>query len=183
LNLSGQPLPIAADQRRRTSSPTTDAEAARAVRRSSARSWNSTPAASSPACAAAAATPAAAAATPTSAATAAAASTATTATSTAANNNGGQLHVAASVFLIEEIERGEADVGHFFVAKNEALIGGRVVRLRDISSGYRGCGCAPRQRKAQSSRAQCGYGGGLGCVRLLRSLLHAWHSRILHKLL
>ena len=63
--------------------------------------------------------------------------TATTATS--ANNNGGQLHVAASVFLIEEIERGETDVGHFLFAKNEALIGRDVVRSRDISRRYRVC--------------------------------------------
>ena len=31
--------------------------------------------------------------------------------------------VAVSDFLIEEIERGETDVGHFLFAKNEALIG------------------------------------------------------------
>src|SRR5204863_455377 len=93
--------------------------------RSSARSWNLAYAASSPACAAAA-DPAASAATaathsaPT--ATAAAAAAAAT-TATSANNNSGELHVAASVFLIEEIERGETDVGHFLFAKNKALVG------------------------------------------------------------
>jgi hypothetical protein len=149
--------------------------------RSSARSWNSAPTAPSPARAAAAATRAAPAATYNSAATAGAAATATAATS--ANNNGGELHVAASVFLIEEIERGETDVGHFLFAKNEALIGRDIVRLREISGGYRVRGCAPPQRKSQSGRTECRYGGGFGCTRALRSLLHPWHGRILRKLL
>jgi hypothetical protein len=150
--------------------------------RSSARSRNLAYAAPSPACAAAA-DPAASAATAAthSAPTAAPASTATTATP--ANNNGGELHVAAIDFLIEEIKRGETDVGHFLFAKNEALIGRDVVRLRDISSGYRGCGCAPRQRKTQSGRTECRYGGDFGCARVLRSLFHPWHGRILRKLL
>jgi hypothetical protein len=38
-------------------------------------------------------------------------------------NNDSQLHVAAKVFVIEDMERGETNVGHFFFAKNEALIG------------------------------------------------------------
>jgi hypothetical protein len=105
--------------------------------RSSARSRNLAYAAASPACAAAAdrATRAATAATH-SAATATAAATATTATP-ADNNDGELLHVAAIDFLIEEMERGEADVGHFLFAKNEALIGRDVVRVREISRGYR----------------------------------------------
>jgi hypothetical protein len=37
------------------------------------------------------------------------------------------------------MERGETDVGHFLFAKNEALIGRDIVRLRDISSGHGGC--------------------------------------------
>jgi hypothetical protein len=145
--------------------------------RSFARSCNLANTARSPACAAAAdpATPATPDhATPDTAGTAGTATTATTATT-----NPGQLHVAASVFPIEEMERGETDVGHFLIAKNEALIGRDVVRFRDISSGYRGCGCAPRQRKTQSGRTECRYGGGFGCARVLRSLLHPWHGRIL----
>ena len=31
------------------------------------------------------------------------------------------------------------NVGHFLFAKNEALIGRDIVRLRDIGSGHRGC--------------------------------------------
>jgi hypothetical protein len=48
------------------------------------------------------------------------------------------------------MERGETDVGHFLFAKDEALIGQDVVRLRTNGSLYRGCGRAPRQRKTQS---------------------------------
>jgi hypothetical protein len=79
----------------------------------------------------------------TAATTAAAAPAATSATTTSA----GFLHAAANVFLIEDIERGETDVGHFLVAKNEALIGRGIVRLRDAGSGHRGCGCTTHQRK------------------------------------
>ena len=47
---------------------------------------------------------------------------------TAATASAG-LHAAANVFLIEEMERGETDVGHFLFAKNEALIGRGFVGL------------------------------------------------------
>ena len=105
------------------------------------------------------------------------------ASTTSTNNNDGQLHVAANVFLIEDMERGETDVGHFLVAKNEALIGRGVVRLRDIGRGYCGCGCASRQRKTQSSGTQRRDGGGFGFALFLRSLLHPLHRRVLCKLL
>jgi hypothetical protein len=81
------------------------------------------------------------------------------------------------------MERGETDVGHFLVAKNEALIGRGVVRLRDIGRGYCGCGCASRQRKTQSSGTQRRDGGGFGFALFLRSLLHPLHRRVLCKLL
>ena len=145
--------------------------------RSSARSRNLAYAAASPACAAAA-DPAATAATAATHSTATATAAAAATTATPANNNDGQLHVAAGGFLIEEMERGETDVGHFLFAKNEALIGRDVVILREISSGYRVRGCAP-QRKSQSGCTEGGYGDGFGCARVLRSLLHPWHGRIL----
>jgi hypothetical protein len=44
------------------------------------------------------------------------------ATATAASTTG-ELYAAANVFPIEEMERGETDVGHFLLAKNEALVG------------------------------------------------------------
>jgi hypothetical protein len=86
-----------------------------------------------------AATTMAAAATTVAAAATMAAATATTA---------GHLHAAtANIFPVEEIERGEADVGHFLFAQNEAMIGQALVGLRDIGSRHRRCGCATDQRK------------------------------------
>jgi hypothetical protein len=85
------------------------------------------PTAPSPTCAAAGGAPATtspAAATPNSAATASAA----TATSAAADHNGGHLQVAANVFLVKEMERRKADVGHFLFAKNDTLIGRGTVK-------------------------------------------------------
>jgi hypothetical protein len=177
-----QTLPISDAEK--IADPRAEMPARRFVRfyRSSARSWNLAYAAPSPARAAAAdPAPRAAPAATHSAATATAAATATTATS-ADNNDGELLQVAAIDFLIEEMERGEADVGHFLFAKNEALIGRDVVRFREISSGYRVRGCAPPQRKSQSGRTECRYGGSFGCARVLRSLLHPWHGRILRLL-
>jgi hypothetical protein len=81
------------------------------------------------------------------------------------------------------MERGETDVGHFLFAKNEALIGRGIVRLRDTGSGHRGCGCTTHQRKTQSGGTQHLHGGGFGCAFLLRSLLDPWHGRILRKFL
>jgi hypothetical protein len=90
------------------------------------------------------------------AATTAAAMAATATTAPAAR----ELHAAAKVFSIEEIERGQTDVGHFLFAKKEALIGRVVVRLRDVGSGRRGCGCTANQRKTQSGGTQHFHGGG-----------------------
>ena len=143
------------------------------------------PAASSPGSAAAAAT---------SAATAGAASThyraasagptgpAATATSATANNDDSQLHVViANVLLIEQMESGETDVGHFLFAEDEALIGRGIVGLRDISSGHRRSGCATHQRKTQSGGSQRCQKGRFGRAFLLRSLLDPWHGHILQK--
>jgi hypothetical protein len=126
-------------------------------------SWDLANAARSPACAAAAA--------PATPATRATDTAGTAGPASTAATNPGQLHVAASVFPIEDIERGERDVGHFLVAKNEALIGRGVVRLRDTGSGHRGCGCTTRQRKTQSGGTQHLHGGRFGRAFLLRSLL------------
>jgi len=85
-----------------------------------------------PAAAAAATTEAAApsAATNKSAATAtteaAAAATATTAAATT-TASAGYLHPATEAIPIEEMERGQTDVGHFLFAENQALIGRDVV--------------------------------------------------------
>jgi autotransporter-associated beta strand protein len=136
-------------------------------------------AATSAATKAAAATSAAAApATATAAAAPAATSAATTTTASAA----GQLHAAANVFPIEDVERGETDVGHFLFAENKALIGRGIVKLRDIGSGRRRCGCTTHQRKTQSGGTQRLHGRGFGSALLLRSLLDR-HGRILRRVL
>jgi hypothetical protein len=49
------------------------------------------------------------------AATPSAATAATATTTSAAVNNDSQLHVAAKVFVIEDMERGETNVGHFLL--------------------------------------------------------------------
>jgi hypothetical protein len=87
----------------------------------------------------------------------------------AATASAGELHATPKVFPIEEMERGETDVGHFLFVENEALVGRGIVRLRDISSRHPGCGCAPHQRKTQSGGAQHPHGGGFGRAFLLRS--------------
>lgn len=58
--------------------------------------------------------------TSTAAATTAAATTAAAATTTAPARH---LQAAADVFPVEDIKRGETDVGHFLFAQDEALIG------------------------------------------------------------
>ena len=64
------------------------------------------------------------------------------------------LHEAAGVvFPVEEVECRKTDVGHFLFAKNEALIGCGVQRLRNVRGRKGGCGCASHQRKPQSSSA------------------------------
>jgi hypothetical protein len=104
---------------------------------------------------------------------------ATMAATTTAASAARQLHAAAKVLSIEEMERGQTDVGHFLFAKNEALIGRGIVRLRDTGSGHCGCGSTTRQRKTQSGGTEHLHGGGFGCAFLLRSLLDPWHGRIL----
>jgi hypothetical protein len=142
------------------------------------RSWDLAPAAPSPGSAATAAPPAATAPASTPSAASAGSTGSAATTSATAYNNDGQLHVTVvNVFPVEEMEGGETDVGHFLFAKNEALIGRSIVRLRGIGSGNRGSGCATHQRKTQSSGTQ--HRQSSSCVFLFRSLLDPWHGRIL----
>jgi hypothetical protein len=120
---------------------------------------------------AAAAATSAASAPATAATTEAAAPAATSATAATTTASAGQLHAAAKVFPIEDIERGETDVVHFLFAKDQARIGRGIVRLQDTKSWHRGRGCTIRQRKTQSGGTQHLHGGGFGCAFLLRSLL------------
>ena len=98
--------------------------------------WSSAPAAASPARAAASAA----------SAPAAAPATTSAATAAAASTPGDLLQIAflqvANVLPVEEMEGREADIGHFFVAKDKALIGRGVLGLRDISGGRGRCGAS-----------------------------------------
>ena len=144
--------------------------AAGATRTARAPNAGNDPDATETAAAAPAAAAAHVAATATAEATATTTATATMAPATTASAR--HLHAAgANAFLVEEIERGETDVGHLLLAKNEALIERAVVRLWDISGGHRGCGCATCQRKTQSGGTQHFHGGGFAQAFLRRSQL------------
>ena len=60
---------------------------------------------------------------------------------------------------------GETNVGHFLFAKNEALIGRGVVRLRHTSSGHSGCRCTTHKGKTHSGGPQCHHGAGACLTR------------------
>jgi len=61
---------------------------------------------------------------------------AATAAMAAAPASAGDLHAAADVFLVEQIERGEVHVRHFLFAEDEAMVGQTIVGLLDIGGGY-----------------------------------------------
>jgi hypothetical protein len=82
---------------------------------------------------------------------------------------------AGAVFPVEEVECRKTHIGHFLFAKHEALIGCGVWILRNVGGRKSGCGCASRQRKTQSSRAQCWHTDGFGQTLPLRYLLHSRH--------
>ena len=66
---------------------------------------------------------------------AAAAPTTAAATMAATAASARDLHGGTKILPIEEIERGETDVGHFLFAKDEALVGRVVVGLRELAVG------------------------------------------------
>jgi hypothetical protein len=88
-------------------------------------------------------------------------------------------HASRAVFPVEEVECRKTDVGHFFFAENEALVGRGIESQRIVSGRKSGCGCASHQRKAQPSGTQCGHGDDFGPTFPLRSLLHPGHIAIL----
>jgi hypothetical protein len=111
-------------------------------------------------------------------AAAAAATSATAATSAAAATAPGYLHAAADVFLVEQMERRQADVGDFLVTEDHGLSRYIVRRLLHVRRRHGSCGCASHQRQSQS-RGPKGRCSSFGHTLRLRSLLHSWHSRIL----
>ena len=113
------------------------------------------------------------------AATGATATTATTAApaSAATAAPGHLLRTCAALFLVEEMESGERDVGDFFFTEQDALGRREIEFLCGVRSRYSCCRSATRERKCQSGSAKC-RNCGFGHTLPLRSLLH-WHSRIL----
>ena len=130
----------------------------------------------------AAATATSAATAATGAAATAAAATAATATSAAAASAPRHLDAGSDVFLVEQVERRQADVGDFFFAECDGLRRSVLLSLRRVCCRNGGCGCTPYQRESQSGCTQSGHSGlghtlaghTLGLGGLLR------HARILH---
>ena len=95
-----------------------------------------------------------------------------TATAVASAAAAGDLNAAAAdIFPVEQIERGEVEVGHFLFAENEAMVGQAVVGLRDIGAWRRRCGGATGQRETQSGGTQHADGSGFAFAFWRRSLL------------
>jgi hypothetical protein len=126
----------------------------------------------------AAVTPRRAAAATANAASATSAAAATPTTSAAAATAPGYLHAAANVFLVEQMERCQADVGDFLVAESDGLSRYIVRCLLHVRCRHCRCGCASHQRQSQSGGPQ-GRGSSFCHTLRLRSLLHSSHSRIL----
>src|SRR5262249_5190158 len=128
------------------------------------------PAPPAPASAAAAAASAASAAAPAAAAAAASAAS-------------GKLFAESrrsSVFLVEDVERPQADVGEFFLTESDLGRGGIPRRyIRGRNSGCRGCAGRQRQGHADDSHHPDDF------LRMfsLRSTLRVRHSRVLPRLL
>jgi hypothetical protein len=126
----------------------------------------------------AATSPRRAAASATDAASATSAAAAAAATSAAAATAPGYLHAAANVFLVEQMERCQADVGDFLVAESDGLSRHIVRGLLHVRCRHCRCGCASHQRQSQS-RGPEGRCSSFGHTLRPRSLLHSSHSRIL----
>jgi hypothetical protein len=125
--------------------------------------------------------PGCAAATAAAATTAASAASATATASAAAAATPGYLHAilgSSRVFLVEHIERRQADVGDFFLTERECLTRRHVQRLWRVRYRSDRCGCTPDQRKSQTSCPQ--HRDGFRRTLFLRSQFHSWHSRFLH---
>jgi len=137
--------------------------------------------ANSPRQAAAAASAAAASAAAASAAAAAAsAASAAPAAAAAASGEFFPKSGRSGVFLVEDVERPQADVGDFFLTESDLGRGGIPRRyFRGRHSGC--CGCAARQRQRHADDSHHRY----GFLRMfsLRSTLRVRHSRVLPRLL
>ena len=120
-----------------------------------------------------AATASAANANPASAASAASAATAASAAAAAA----GFVYQAlkSGVLLVEDVERRQADVGHFLFTEDDFVTRCHVRCLWSVRCRYGGCRGASDQRKSQPDSPQSRY--RFRHTLSLRSLLHCRHSR------
>ena len=136
--------------------------------------------ANSPRQTAAAASAAAASAAATTAAAAAASAASAAPTASAASGKSFAKSGRSGVFLVEDVERPQADVGDFFLIEGDLGRGGIPRRyFRGRHSGC--CGCAARQRQRHADDSNHRY----GFLRMfsLRSTLRVRHSRVLPRLL
>ena len=119
---------------------------------------------------------------PRQAAAAAAASEAASAAPTASAASGKSFPNSgrSGVFLVEDVERPQADVGDFFLTESDLGRGG--IPRRYICGRNSGCrGCAARQRQGHADDSHHRY----DFLRMfsLRSTLRVRHSRVLPRLL
>jgi hypothetical protein len=136
--------------------------------------------ANSPRQAAAAASAAAASAAAASAAAAAASAASAAAAASAASGKFFPKSGRSGVFLVEDVERPQADVGDFFLTERDLRRGG-IPRgyFRGRHSGCGGCAARQRQRHADDSR----YRYDFLWIFSLRNTLRLRHSRVLPRLL
>jgi hypothetical protein len=86
----------------------------------------------------------------------------------------------SGVFLVEDVERPQADVGDFFLTESDLRRGGIPRRyFRGRHSGCGGCAARQRQRHADDSR----YRYDFLWIFSLRNTLRLRHSRVLPRLL
>jgi hypothetical protein len=88
------------------------------------------------------------------------------------------LNAAAGVLFVEDVERGEADVGDFFLAKRDLMAKAYRRRLCHISCRHGRCRCTAHHRKCQTGCPQ--HRNGFHHVLFLRRLFYTLHSRNLH---
>ena len=147
------------------------ADAANSPRQAAAAASAASAAAAAAACAAAATA---------SAATSAAAPAAAAAAASAASGKLFAESGRSGVFLVEDVERPQADVGDFFLTESDLGRGG--IPRRYICGRNSGCrGCAARQRQGHADDSHHRY----DFLRMfsLRSTLRVRHSRVLPRLL
>ena len=88
-----------------------------------------------------------------------------------------QLHAAAGVLLVEEMEGGQADVSHFLFIERDCLTGSKVGQLLYVGCRHGGRRCASRQRERQPCGSERRHGDFGDSLLPFRSLLRLPHGR------